>query len=195
MLDKFLVLLERFVVAHELIAANSARRTVTETVGEVSRSVTEAADGGTRKLPLGFPGVSDPADDKELPIEGEGIIDTPKKTRKEQLGEAFKAAKPSPEPEDDLADDEPEEEEKPKRKPRQAKAKEEPAADLKQLREDIKTMAKSIAAGESDECADKFDDLLDAYDVRTVNKLADDQVEKFYEEAKALVAKYYEIED
>lgn len=178
MLDKFLVLLERFVVAHELIAANSARRTVTETVGEVSRSVTEPVD-------------------KELPVEGEDVIDTPKKTRKEQLGEAFKAAKAAaaPETEDDLADDEPEEEEKPKRKPRQAKAKEEPAADLKQLREDIKTMAKSIAAGESDECADKFDDLLDAYDVRTVNKLADDQVEKFYEEAKALVAKYYEVEE
>lgn len=167
MLEKFLVLLERFVVAHELIAANSARRTVTETVGEVSRSVTEPVD-------------------KELPVEGEDVIDTPK---------AKKAAKPSPEPEDDLADDEPEEEEKPKRKPRQAKVKEEPAADLKQLREDIKTMAKSIAAGESDECADKFDDLLDAYDVRTVNKLADDQVEKFYEEAKALVAKYYEVEE
>ena len=37
MLEKFLVLLERFVVAHELIAANSAKRPVpqTERVGEM----------------------------------------------------------------------------------------------------------------------------------------------------------------
>lgn len=169
MLDKFLVLLERFVVAHELIAANSAKATAVHTNREIT--ISDEADLGKA-----FPGGRSAADDKELPVEGEDVIDTP-------------------EPEDDLADDEPEEEEKPKRKPRQAKVKEEPAADLKQLREDIKTMAKSIAAGESDECADKFDDLLDAYDVRTVNKLADDQVEKFFEEAKALVAKYYEIEE
>lgn len=186
MLEKFLVLLERFVVAHELIAANSAKQTVIENVGEVIRAEERSAVGGTRKLPLGFPGVSEPADGKELPVEGEDVIDTPKPK---------KAAKPAPEAEDDLADDEPEEEEKPKRKPRQAKVKEEPAADLKQLREDIKTMAKSIAAGESDECADKFDDLLDTYDVRTVNKLSDDQVEKFYEEAKALVRTYYYVKD
>ena len=183
MLDKFLVLLERFVVSHELIAANLNRQTLKEEDGDPVKTALEVYANA-------------PKQPKELPVEGEDVIDTPKKTRKEQLGEAFKASKSAPEPEDDLADDEPEEEdEKPKRKPRQAKVKEEPAADLKQLREDIKTMAKSIAAGESDECADKFDDLLDAYDVRTVNKLADDQVEKFYEEAKALVAKYYEIEE
>lgn len=35
MLDKFLALLERFVVAHELIAANSGKTTLVEKVGEV----------------------------------------------------------------------------------------------------------------------------------------------------------------
>lgn len=172
MLDKFLVLLERFVVAHELIAASSAKQAaIDEYTAPAKEPVT-----------------------KELPVEGEDVIDTPKLTVETVVTKPV-TVRAKPEPEDDLADDEPEEEEKPKRKPRQAKVKEEPAADLKQLREDIKTMAKSIAAGESDECADKFDDLLDAYDVRTVNKLADDQVEKFYEEAKALVGKYYEVED
>lgn len=155
MLDKFLVLLERFVVAHELIAANSAKQ-VTTVIGQVAEIETPA---------------------KELAVEGEDIID----------------AKPAKE--DDLSDDE-EPEEKPKRKPRQAKPKEEPKkVDIEALRAEIKTIAKAIAAGESDECADKFDELLDNYKVRTVPKLLDEDVEAFYEEAKKLVAKYYEIED
>lgn len=162
MLDKFLVLLERFVVAHELIAANSARRTVTETVGDVLVSVTEPV--------------------KELPVEGEDVIDT-------------KPAKGKPEPEDDLDDDE-EPEEKPKRKPRQAKPKDEPKGpDLAALREEIKTIAKHIAAGESDECADLFDELLENYKVRTVTKLADEDVEAFHKDATKLVGKYYEVEE
>lgn len=175
MLDKFLVLLERFVVAHELIAANSARRTVTETVGDVSVSVTEPV--------------------KDLPVEGEDVIDT-------------KPAKAKPEPEDDLDDEEPEE--KPKRKPRQAKPKEgvepsdiktkTPSAKNKEveivaLREEIKTIAKAIAAGDSDECADKFDEMLEDYKVRTVTKLADEDVEAFHKDATKLVGKYYEVEE
>lgn len=168
MLDKFLVLLERFVVAHELIAANSARRTVTETLGDVSVSVTEPV--------------------KELPVEGEDVIDT-----KPAEGRGVKT--PKPEPEDDLADDE-EPEEKPKRKPRQAKPKDEPKGpDVAKLREEIKTIAKAIAAGDSDECADKFDELLEDYKVRTVTKLADEDVEAFHKDATKLVGKYYEIEE
>lgn len=162
MLDKFLVLLERFVVAHELIAANSARVTVTETIGNVSVSRTEP---------------------KELPVEGEEIIDAPAKSKGKL------ASKP-----DDLDDEEPEE--KPARKPRQTKPKEEPKGpDLTVLRDEIKTMAKAIAAGDSDECADQFDELLEDYKVRTVTKLPDADVEEFHKEAKALVAKFYEIED
>lgn len=168
MLDKFLVLLERFVVAHELMAANSACRTVTETVGDVSFSVTQPVA-------------------KELPVEGEEIIDTPKKSK------AKPAAKP--EPEDDLADDE-EPEEKPVRKAKAKPApKEEPTVDVAAIREDIKTIAKHIAAGESDQCADLFDELLEDYKVRTVTKLPDDVVEAFFKDAKTLVAKYYDLED
>lgn len=162
MLDKFLVLLERFVVAHELIAANSARRTVTETVGDVSVSITEAIK--------------------------EGAIADAIKT-------VAGGAGPKQEPEDDLADDE-EPEDKPKRKPRQAKPKEEPKGpDVAKLREEIKTIAKAIAAGDSDECADKFDELLEDYKVRTVTKLADEDIKDFHKDAKNLVGKYYEIEE
>lgn len=153
MLDKFLVLLERFVVAHELIAANSAKQPATVTV----------ANHTTKPV--------------EIKVEGEDVIDT------------------KPEPEDDLSDDD-EPEEKPKRKPRQAKPKAEPKGpDVAKLREEIKTIAKAIAAGDSDECADKFDELLEDYKVRTVTKLADEDVEAFHKDATKLVGKYYEIEE
>lgn len=144
MLETIIKLLERFVVAHELIAKTNAERGVL-IEGEFPAKLAEPA--------------------KEMPVEGEDIVDT--------------------KPED-----------KPARKPRQTKPKEEPKGpDLTALRDDIKTIAKHIAAGESDECADKFDELLEDFKVRTVTKLHDDDVEEFHKEAKKLVGKYYEIED
>lgn len=152
MLDKFLALLERFVVAHELIAANSAKTTLIEKVGDVVHAEEKVA----------------------------AVKDEPK-------------AKAKPE-EDDLADDEPEE--KPKtRKPRATKPKAEPEPDLDKLREEIEVMAKHIGSGDSDDCADELDDLLDEYDARSVKKLKDLQVQEFHKELKAIVAKYYDIED
>ena len=154
MLDKFLVLLERFVVAHELIAANSAKPVAV--AGELV-STLEAAEP-EQKAPA-------------------------KRTR---------AAKPKATPEPEPEQEEEPEEEAPKPK---AKAKAKEAPDLDTLREEIKTMATHIAEGDSDECADEFDDLLEDFKVRTVTKLADDDVEDFHAEAKKIVAKYYELED
>lgn len=151
MLDKFLVLLERFVVAHELIAANSVR--VTGLAGEAAA-----------------PEVAEP--EQKAPA---------KRTR---------ATKPKAAPEPEPEQEEEEEAPKPKAK---AKAKETP--DLDTMREEIKTMATHIAEGDSDECADEFDDLLEDFKVRTVTKLADDDVEEFHAEAKKIVSKYYDVED
>ena len=152
MLDKMLVLLERFVVAHELIAANSAKPAVVP--GEVA-AAPEAAE--------------------------------PEQKAPSKRGRPAKPkAAPEPEPEQEEEEDTP----KPKAK---AKAKEAP--DLDTLREEIKTMATHIAEGDSDECADEFDDLLEDFKVRTVTKLADDDVEEFHAEAKKIVSKYYELED
>lgn len=169
-LEKFLALLERFVVAQELIAANSAKsKSVGALTVDVSTTGVEAVNEALAKAK------------KELNVEGEDVIDT-------------KPVKAKPEPEDDLDDEEPEE--KPKRKQRQTKPKDEPKGpDLAALREEIKTIAKAIAAGDSDECADKFDELLEDYKVRTVTKLADEDVEAFHKDARNLVGKYYEIED
>lgn len=151
MLEKMLVLLERFVVAHELIAANSVR--VTGLAGEVA-AAPEAAEPEQKPAA--------------------------KRTRT-----AKPKAAPEPEPEQ-------EEEEAPKPK---AKAKAKETADIDTLRDEIKTMATHIAEGDSDECADEFDDLLEDFKVRTVTKLADDDVEEFHAEVKKIVAKYYELED
>lgn len=157
MLDKFLALLERFVVAHELIAANSAKQPAAVTV----------ANNTTKPV--------------EIEVEGEDVIDT-------------KPTKKADPVEDDLSDDEPEE--KPKtRKPRATKAKSEPEPDLDKLREEIEVMAKHIGSGDSDDCADELDDLLDEYDARSVKRIKDDEVQKFHKELKAIVAKYYDIEE
>lgn len=160
MLETIIKLLERFVVAHELIAANSAKTTLIEKVGDVVRAeeklVVETVSAGASK------------------VYADGV-------------------KPKPE-EDDLADDEPEE--KPKtRKPRATKPKAEPEPDLDKLREEIEVMAKHIGSGDSDDCADELDDLMDEYDVRSVKKLGDLQVQEFHKELKAIVAKYYDIEE
>lgn len=152
MLEKMLVLLARFVVAHELIAANSAKPVAV--LGEVVSTLEEVKPNPEAKA---------------------------KRTRTPKP-----KATPEPEPEQE------EEEEVPKPK---AKAKAKEAPDLDTLREEIKTMATHIAEGDSDECADEFDDLLEDFKVRTVTKLIDDDVEEFHAEAKKIVSKYYELED
>lgn len=154
MLDKFLVLLERFVVAHELIAANSAKPVAAVDADLFAASAEVKAVEPEQKTPA-------------------------KRTR---------ATKPKAAPEPEPEQEEEEEEPKPK-----AKAKSAP--DLDTLREEIKTMATHIAEGDSDECADEFDDLLEDFKVRTVTKLADDDVGEFHAEAKKIVSKYYELED
>lgn len=150
MLDKFLVLLERFVVAHELIAANSAKPVAMR--GEVA-TAPEAAEP-EQKAPAKRTRTSKPKAAPEPEQEEEEVRITTPKSRKDK-GEK----------------------------------------DLDTLREEIKTMATHIAEGDSDECADEFDDLLEDFKVRTVTKLNDDDVEEFHAEAKKIVSKYYELED
>ena len=159
MLETIIKLLERFVVAHELIAANSAKQPATVTVANNS------------------------ADTVEISTKGNGGSE-----------KAVKGGDKPKQEEDDLDNEEPEE--KPKtRKPRATKPKAEPEPDLDKLREEISVMAKHIGSGDSDDCADELDDLMDEYDVRSVKKLGDLQVQEFHKELKAIVAKYYDIEE
>ena len=157
MFEVMLKLLERFVVAHELIAANSAKPAAV---------ISPVVSG---------PAAPEAAEPEQKPAA--------KRTR---TAKPKAAPEPEPEPEQE------EEEEAPKTK---AKAKAKETVDIDAMREEIKTMATHIAEGDSDECADEFDDLLEDFKVRTVAKLADDDVEEFHAEAKKIVSKYYELED
>lgn len=169
MLDKFLALLERFVVAHELIAASSAKQTIVEAVGNVVRA--EEKSAAVKGEPTTVKG-----GDKPKPEEGDLENEEAAEIRKEiEREEKIKS--------------------RTERKPRATKPKAEPEPDLDKLREEIEVMAKHIGSGDSDDCADELDDLLDEYDARSVKKLKDLQVQEFHKELKAIVAKYYDIEE
>ena len=164
MLEKFLVLLERFVVAHELIAANSDK---TETK--------RVAHGGDKPKP----------ETKRVAHGG----DKPKPDgAKVEKAAPKKASKPEPEDED-LEDDEP-----PVKKETKKKAAK-PEVDLSELRAEIKMMAAAIVEEDDDQCTDEFDDMMDEYEVRNINKIHDEDVVEFHAELKKLVARYFEIKE
>lgn len=166
MLEKFLVLLERFVIAHELIAANSAKQVVqvaapleVDTVVYTKETVAECAKEAT----------------KELPVEGEDIVDT-----------------------------KPAEEEKPKRKPRKAKV-EEPApepeeekeeVDYQSLRDQIQAIDDAISAGPSNKACADADDLLEEFTGKhfQLAKIKDEDLAEYLERLTAIKNKYFEEE-
>lgn len=169
MLDQFLKLLERFVVAHELIAANSAKRPVpsTERVGEMLVDV--SVTGEVLEVDPGT-GVG-----KELPVEGEDIVDT-----------------------------KPAEEEKPKRKQRKAKVEEptpEPEeekeeVDYKSLRDQIQAIDDAINEGPSDAACDDSDELLEEFTGKKMKIAAikDEDLAEYLERLTAIKNKYFEEE-
>lgn len=67
--------------------------------------------------------------------------------------------------------------------------------DLPALRAKLKKLAALISNGENDECADKFEDMLEDYGVRAINKLADDDVVEFHDALIPLVEEYYDIDE
>lgn len=167
MLEQFLKLLERFVVAHELIAANSAKQVVqvsapleVETVAYTKEAVAKCAEEGT----------------KEIPVEGEGIVDT-----------------------------KPAEDEKPKRKPRKAKVEEptpEPEeeekeeVDYQSLRDQIQAIDDAINEGPSDAACDDSDELLEEFTGKKMKIAAikDEDLAEYLERLTAIKNKYFEEE-
>lgn len=151
MLEQFLKLLERFVVAHELIAANSAKQ------------VAETATIEPTVAP------------KEIPVEGEDIVDT-----------------------------QPAEEEKPKRKQRKAKVEEptpEPEevkeeVDYQSLRDQIQAIDDAINEGPSDAACDDSDELLEEFTGKKMKIAAikDEDLAEYLERLTAIKNKYFEEE-
>lgn len=153
MLEKFLVLLERFVVAHELIAANSVKQVVVAETATIEPTVAT----------------------KELPVEGEDIVDT-----------------------------KPAEEEKPKRKPRKAKVdeptpepeEEKEEVDYQSLRDQIQAIDDAINEGPSDAACDDSDELLEEFTGKKMKVAAikDEDLAEYLERLTAIKNKYFEEE-
>ena len=162
MLEKFLKLLERFVVAHELIAANSAKQPVYELKADAN--IADSVRDVVAK-----------EETKEIPVEGESIVDT-------------KTA----------------EEEKPKRKPRKAKAEEptpEPEeekeeVDYQSLRDQIQAIDDAINEGPSDAACDDSDELLEEFTGKKMKIAAikDEDLAEYLERLTAIKNKYFEEE-
>lgn len=174
MLDQFLKLLERFVVAHELIAANSVKQvavaetaTITPTVA--TKEITSEEKTVAHVVKEAFDAVRD------IVVEGEDIVDT-----------------------------KPAEEEKPKRKPRKAKVEEptpEPEeekeeVDYQSLRDQIQAIDDAINEGPSDAACDDSDELLEEFTGKKMKIAAikDEDLVEYLERLTAIKNKYFEEE-
>ncbi|MFN0341078.1 hypothetical protein [Salmonella enterica] len=174
MLEQFIKLFERFVVAHELIAANSAKQTVYQLKSDVTavnkelieKSVETAAPDEYRASSAVCK-----ASEKELPVEGEDVVDT-----------------------------KPAEEEKPKRKTRKAKV-EEPEEekeeiDYQSLRDQIQAIDDAINEGPSDAACDDSDELLEEFTGKKMKIAAikDEDLAEYLERLTTIKNKYFEEE-
>ncbi|HCC8877188.1 TPA: hypothetical protein M8M82_004612 [Salmonella enterica subsp. enterica serovar Dublin] len=163
MLEQFIKLLERFVVAHERIAANSAKEPVIGSPEHFAEFC--KLQGVSVKEALTKPS-------KEIPVEGEDIVDT-----------------------------KPAEEEKPKRKPRKPKVEEptpepEEEIDYKSLRDQIQAIDDAINEGPSDAACDDSDELLEEFTGKKMKIAAikDEDLAEYLERLTAIKNKYFEEE-
>lgn len=167
MLEQFLKLLERFVVAHELIAANSAKQVVQDAAPIEVETVMYTKEAAAK--------CAEEEETKEIPVEGEDIVDT-----------------------------KPAEEEKPKRKPRKAKAEgptpepeeEKEEVDYKSLRDQIQAIDDAINEGPSDAACDDSDELLEEFTGKKMKIAAikDEDLAEYLERLTAIKNKYFEEE-
>lgn len=168
MLEKFLVLLERFVVAHELIAANSAKRPVpsTERVGEMLVDV--SVTGEVLEVDPGT-GVG-----KEIPVEGGDIVDTkPAEEKPKRKPRKAKVEEPTPEPEEEKEE-----------------------VDYQSLRDQIQAIDDAINEGPSDAACDDSDELLEEFTGKKMKIAAikDEDLAEYLERLTAIKNKYFEEE-
>lgn len=166
MLDQFLKLLERFVVAHELIAANSAKQVVqvaapleVETVVYTKEAVAECAEEET----------------KEIPVEGEDIVDTKpvEEEKPKRKPRKPKVEEPTPEPEEEKEE-----------------------VDYQSLRDQIQAIDDAINEGPSDAACDDSDELLEEFTGKKMKIAAikDEDLAEYLERLTAIKNKYFEEE-
>lgn len=172
MLEKFLVLLERFVVAHELIAANSARRT------ELPKAITapygKDVDSGAAETATITPTVVK-EETKEIPVEGEDVVDTKpaEEEKPKRKPRKAKVEEPAPEPEEEKEE-----------------------VDYKSLRDQIQAIDDAINEGPSDAACDDSDELLEEFTGKKMKIAAikDEDLVEYLERLTAIKNKYFEEE-
>ncbi|EBE6101430.1 hypothetical protein CAE67_22585 [Salmonella enterica] len=149
MLEQFIKLFERFVVAHELIAANSAKQTVYQLKSDITAVNKELRE-------------------KELPVEGEDVVDT-KPTAKRKPRKA-KVEESTPEPEDEI--------------------------DYQSLRNQIQAIDDVISEGPSDAACEDSDDLLEEFTGKKMKIAAikDEDLAEYLKRLTAIKNKYFEEE-
>lgn len=172
MLEKFLVLLERFVVAHELIAANSAKRPTNKSVGELTVDVAVTGVETVKKeLAKALEEVEKA---KEIPVEGEDVVDAKpaEEEKPKRKPRKAKVEEPTPEPEEDKE------------------------VDYKSLRDQIQAIDDAINEGPSDAACDDSDELLEEFTGKKMKIAAikDEDLAEYLERLMAIKNKYFEEE-
>lgn len=173
MLDQFLKLLERFVVAHELIAANSAKPQNGKSVGELTVDVAVTGVETVKKeLAKALEEVEKA---KEIPVEGEDTIDTKPAEEEKQKRKPRKAKveEPTPEPEEEKEE-----------------------VDYQSLRDQIQAIDDAINEGPSDAACDDSDELLEEFTGKKMKIAAikDEDLAEYLERLTAIKNKYFEEE-
>lgn len=173
MLEKFLVLLERFVVAHELIAANSVKQPTSKSVGELTVDVAVTGVETVKKeLAKALEEVEKA---KEIPVEGEDNVDT-KPAEEEKPKRKPRKAK--------VEESTPELEE------------EKEEVDYQSLRDQIQAIDDAINEGPSDAACDDSDELLEEFTGKKMKIAAikDEDLAEYLERLTAIKNKYFEEE-
>lgn len=173
MLEKFLVLLERFVVAHELIAANSAKQPTNKSVGELTVDVAVTGVETVKKeLAKALEEVEKA---KEIPVEGEDIADTKpaEEEKPKRKPRKAKVEESTPEPEEEKEE-----------------------VDYQSLRDQIQAIDDAINEGPSDAACDDSDELLEEFTGKKMKIAAikDEDLAEYLERLTAIKNKYFEEE-
>lgn len=173
MLEKFLVLLERFVVAHELIAANSAKQPTNKSVGELTVDVAVTGVETVKKeLTKALEEVEKA---KEIPVEGEDLVDTKpaEEEKPKRKPRKAKVEEPTPEPEEEKEE-----------------------VDYQSLRDQIQAIDDAINEGPSDAACDDSDELLEEFTGKKMKIAAikDEDLAEYLERLTAIKNKYFEEE-
>ena len=134
--------------------------------------------------------VGKPEDKKPSKAKKEVVEDDDDETEDEKPAKTKKA------PAKGKAKKEAEDEKPAKGKKAPAKGKGKKDADpLAEMRDEIKQYAAIIAGGDDDDANDEFDDLLESFEIKSIAKLEDDDVEDFHKDLKEIVETYFELED